>query len=86
MQGDVVTLQDIFLYAQKDVDKNGKIIGEHQATGFIPKFIEKLEKMGYNIPRGIFSNNHAGVTAPPRKPVGEQKSCAPRGAKATTKW
>lgn len=67
MQGDVVTLQDIFLYAQKDVDKNGKIIGEHQATGFIPKFIEKLEKMGYNIPRGIFTNNHG--SAPPKKPT-----------------
>jgi pilus assembly protein CpaF len=66
MQGDVVTLQDIFLYAQKDVDKNGKIIGEHQATGFIPKFIEKLEKMGYNIPRGIFTNDHG--SGPPKKP------------------
>ena len=56
MQGDVVTLQDIFLYAQKDVDKQGKIVGEFQATGFIPKFIENLERKGYNVPRGLFSN------------------------------
>ena len=64
MQGDVVTLQDIFLYVQKGIDKSGKIIGEHQATGFIPKFIEVLEKKGYNIPRGLFQNAN---TAPPKK-------------------
>lgn len=79
MQGDVVTLQDIFLYAQKDVDKNGKIIGEHQATGFIPKFIEKLEKMGYNIPRGIFTNSHGGGAAPPKKPSGPPQGNRPPG-------
>lgn len=56
MQGDVVTLQDIFIFNQKGLDKNGKIIGEFQATGFMPKFIEVLSKQGYNIPRGIFSN------------------------------
>ena len=57
MQGDVVTLQDIFVYNQRDVDKKGKIVGEFQATGFIPKFIESLERKGFNVPRGIFSNN-----------------------------
>lgn len=56
LQGDTMILQDIFLYVQKDMDKNGKIIGEFQATGFIPKFIEVLERKGFNVPRGIFSN------------------------------
>jgi pilus assembly protein CpaF len=74
MQGDVVTLQDIFTYVQKDIDKNGKIIGEFQASGFIPKFIETLERKGYKIPRGLFSNNH--LEAP--------KPTAPAAAPATT--
>lgn len=56
MQGDVVILQDIFVYAQRGFDKSGKIQGEFQATGFIPKFIETLEKKGYNVPRGLFNN------------------------------
>jgi pilus assembly protein CpaF len=56
MQGETVILQDIFTYVQKEIDKNGKIIGEFQASGFIPKFIEVLERKGYNVPRGIFSN------------------------------
>lgn len=67
MQGDTVILQDIFLFIQKEIDKNGKIIGEFQATGFIPKFIEVLERKGYNVPRGIFSNRPpqaAPATAP----------------------
>lgn len=62
MQGEVVTLQDIFKYEQRGFDKSGKIMGEFQATGFIPKFIELLEKKGFNVPRGLFKND-----APPAK-------------------
>ncbi|MDA9189743.1 CpaF family protein, partial [bacterium] len=68
MQGDVVTLQDIYLYNQKEIDKKGKIIGDFQATGFIPKFIELLERKGYNVPRGLFqtqSSEKKEVKAPP---------------------
>jgi len=56
MQGDVVTLQDIFVYKQEGIGKDGKVHGKFMATGFIPKFIETLEKKGYKIPRGIFTN------------------------------
>ncbi|MGB0453611.1 MAG: ATPase, T2SS/T4P/T4SS family [Bacteriovoracaceae bacterium] len=86
MQGDVVTLQDIFLYMQRDIDKHGKIIGEHQASGFIPKFIETLERKGYNIPRGLFSNSPGG--GPPRpRPSGEKpnRPPAPRPGQAPQK-
>ncbi len=57
MQGEVVTLQDIFAFKQEGIDKNGKILGKFQASGFIPAFIEKLEAKGYNIPRGLFRND-----------------------------
>lgn len=82
MQGDVVTLQDIFTYVQKDVDKNGKIIGEFQASGFIPKFIEVLERKGYNIPRGLFSNA-APPAAKPAAPAQPQAAAVkkPTGTK-----
>ena len=66
MQGDVVTLQDIFLFQQRGIKKDGKIDGEFQATGFIPKFIEVLEKKGHNVPRGLFSNNAAASPRPPQ--------------------
>jgi pilus assembly protein CpaF len=56
IQGDVVTLQDIFVYKQEGMNKEGKIVGKFMATGFIPKFIETLEKKGYKVPRGLFNN------------------------------
>jgi len=56
MQGEVITLQDIFVFKQEGMNKQGKIVGKFMATGFIPKFIETLEKKGYKVPRGLFSN------------------------------
>ena len=56
IQGEVVTLQDIFVYKQEGMSKEGKIQGKFMATGFIPKFIETLEKKGYKVPRGLFIN------------------------------
>ncbi len=56
IQGEVVTLQDIFTYKQEGMSKEGKIIGKFMASGFIPKFIEKLEQKGYKVPRGLFTN------------------------------
>lgn len=56
MQGEVITLQDIFTYKQEGMNKEGKIVGKFMASGFIPKFIETLEKKGYKVPRGLFVN------------------------------
>jgi septum site-determining protein MinD len=56
MQGEVITLQDIFTFKQEGMGKDGKIIGKFMASGFIPKFIEKLEAKGYKVPRGLFNN------------------------------
>jgi len=59
IQGEVITLQDIFVYRQEGMSKQGKVTGKYQATGFIPKFVEVLERKGYKIPRGIFNNGQA---------------------------
>lgn len=55
MQGDVVTMQEIFGFRRTGLDKNRKVQGKFVATGFIPKFIDELEQQGIKIPRGIFS-------------------------------
>lgn len=73
MQGDVVTLQDIFLFNQKGINKQGKIEGEFQATGFIPKFIEILEKRGYKIPRGLFRNDSPAPSKEEKIPPVDKK-------------
>ncbi len=56
MQGEVITLQDIFTFKQEGMNKQGKITGKFLASGFIPKFVEMMERKGYKIPRTIFIN------------------------------
>lgn len=55
MQGEVITLQDIFKFQQEGLDKNRKIIGRFVPTGFIPKFVEEMEAKGMKISRGLFA-------------------------------
>ena len=46
MEGDVVILQDLFLYEFQGEDENNKIIGEHRPTGMRPKFWDKARYYG----------------------------------------
>jgi septum site-determining protein MinD len=55
MQGDTITLQDIFVYKQEGLDKKRKIMGRFVPTGFIPKFVEEMEAKGMKISRGLFA-------------------------------
>ena len=55
MQGDVVTLQEVFRFKEENFTKDGKIIGQFQASGIIPNCIEKFEKKGLRIPRDLFT-------------------------------
>lgn len=55
MQGDVVTLQEVFRFKDEGIGKNGKITGQFQASGIIPSFIEKFEQRGIKIPRALFT-------------------------------
>lgn len=54
MEGDVITLQDIFVYEQTGRDETGKITGRFKPTGIRPKFLEKLAANGVTIPSEIF--------------------------------
>jgi pilus assembly protein CpaF len=44
--GDVISLQDIFLFEKKGLGPNGKVLGRFRSTGIIPKFAEKLKDAG----------------------------------------
>jgi len=54
MEGEVITMQDIFLFKQHSRDEKGRITGEMVPTGIKPKFIEKLEDAGVKLPNDIF--------------------------------
>jgi pilus assembly protein CpaF len=53
MEGDVVVMQDVFLFEQTGV-VDGRIQGRLRATGIRPKFVEKFEVKGIHLPRGLF--------------------------------
>jgi pilus assembly protein CpaF len=54
MEGEVVTMQEIFKLERRGIDENGKVIGELVATGIRPKFVEKLGVEGIELPEEIF--------------------------------
>jgi len=53
MEGDVITLQDIFVFEQTGKDEAGKIVGRCKPTGIRPKFLEKLAANGINVPTDL---------------------------------
>ena len=55
MQGGVVTLQEVFKFKEEGYTKDRKIIGQFQASGIIPSFIDDFEKRGIKISRGLFT-------------------------------
>ena len=54
MEGEIVTMQEVFMFEQTGVDKNGKVKGRFRATGIRPKFAEKFQAMGIQVPSDIF--------------------------------
>jgi pilus assembly protein CpaF len=54
MEGEVITMQDIFLFKQSGRDEKGRILGSLIPTGIKPKFAEKLEDAGVTLPNDIF--------------------------------
>ena len=73
MQGDVITLQEIFRFKDEGIGKNGKVTGQFQASGIIPSFIEKFEQRGIKIPRDLFTTKK---TQDMKKPSLVKKSVA----------
>jgi pilus assembly protein CpaF len=58
MEGDVITMQEIFLFEKMGVTQDGKVIGRFRATGVRPKCCERLRASGIHLPADMFE----GVT------------------------
>ena len=54
MEGEIITMQEIFTFKQTGMSADGKVSGHIQATGIRPKFAEKLRNFGINLPDEIF--------------------------------
>ncbi len=54
MEGDTITMQDIFVFAQEGLDDENQVLGKHVATGIQPTFLDRLARAGAKIPPGLF--------------------------------
>ncbi|MFA5516464.1 MAG: CpaF family protein [Desulfuromonadales bacterium] len=55
MEGDMITLQDIFIFEKRGLGENGKVLGRFRATGIRPKFADRLHLAGIRLPENLFS-------------------------------
>jgi pilus assembly protein CpaF len=55
MEGDVVTMQDLFRFVQRGIDSDGRVVGEFRSTGLRPRFAEKFEVAGIHLPPDLFA-------------------------------
>ncbi|MBU0714410.1 MAG: Flp pilus assembly complex ATPase component TadA [Verrucomicrobia bacterium] len=54
LEGDRITMQDLFTFTQTGLDQNGKVIGRFEATGSVPTFIEEIKIRGLSLAMSIF--------------------------------
>jgi pilus assembly protein CpaF len=54
MEGETITMQEIFQFERKGVDKDGRVIGRFRPTGVRPRFAERLKQYGMTLPRVFF--------------------------------
>jgi pilus assembly protein CpaF len=59
MEGDVITMQDIFVFEREGIGAQGQVIGQFRATGIRPRFTERLKAYGIELPMSLFTNFEA---------------------------
>lgn len=76
IEGETIVTQPIFEFKQTGTDEKGKVKGQFQASGLIPKFVEGLKAKGIPLPRGLFGASGA-------KPASSGESSTNSGARPT---
>jgi pilus assembly protein CpaF len=54
MEGEIVTMQDIFRFERKGVSRDGTTLGQHVPTGVQPRFVDRLRASGINVSPNLF--------------------------------
>ena len=56
MEGEIITLQDIFVFERTGVRSDGKVSGRFRATGIRPRACEHFTQSGIEVPRTMFDH------------------------------
>ncbi len=57
MEGNIITMQEIFRFKPSGVDEEGKLRGRFEFSRVMPKFLERFKEQGVPIPQDIFNSN-----------------------------
>jgi pilus assembly protein CpaF len=61
MEGQVVSMQDIFVFNQTGLDSEGRVRGQFQSTGIRPRFAERFASLGVQIPTTMFAGSRVAA-------------------------
>jgi pilus assembly protein CpaF len=57
MEGDIITMSELFRFDRRGLDDSGNVMGEYRATGVVPRFRETLERRGIACPLELFNSD-----------------------------
>ncbi|MGF1702939.1 CpaF family protein [Photobacterium makurazakiensis] len=60
MEGDVITMTELFCFKRTGIDEEGNVIGRYQATGNVPSFMDTFKHMGIDLPYSHFTSANGG--------------------------
>jgi len=63
MEGDVITMQDVFVFERLGIGEDEKVLGRFKASGIRPKFTERLKAYGIDLSALLFMNRDSGQRA-----------------------
>jgi pilus assembly protein CpaF len=55
LEGQVVSMQDLFRFEQEGIDAEGRVVGHFRSTGIRPQFAERFEVAGISLPSDMYS-------------------------------
>ena len=61
MEGDIISMQEIYRFVRTGVDSQGNVLGYHTATGVRPRFAERAKEFGFNLPESLFTPHVASA-------------------------
>jgi pilus assembly protein CpaF len=61
MEGEVITMQELFVFERQGLNPDGSVKGEFRPTGIRPKFADNLKARGIPMPGGLFFDGPRAV-------------------------
>ena len=55
MEGEIITMQEIYRFRRRGISSDGKVVGQFEATGVRPTFVERLQLAGVELPPHLFA-------------------------------